>query len=256
MMEQKYWVRKQTGYTPLMIQAGGTIKLFDLTPNMIVENAGSPQGDWTPVRRGDKTGWVKTAFIEDYPENLKVDCVYVKDIQTPDPYDAQQYVRWKGFTQVNMCGEMSAVYLLNHYYAPYGTQITLSDFLLDWERKSPSFFARIFPALAKARGTGIADLQEMFSLWGIATKPLTGEYSPGMLSDLSNRAIISTRLNTTTGRLNGSGVGHWAAPIGAWDERQGYGTKDIYNSFPNREERYSYAELLASARQPYGIEIL
>ena len=238
------WITKPQGYTPLMETPTGRIKLLDLSYGAVLEDGGGqPMNGMTPVLYGNIRGWIKSEWLNEYVQNFDVDCVDVSDIQTPDSPVAQ-YITWKGVKQYNMCGEMAVCYLL---------QIKLSEFLKTWEIKQLSFYQRVF-GQGKARGTGAGELVEMFQPYNIYADLITSKfYSPDLLNLYAYIAIVGVKINTSTGRLNGSGVGHWVVVTGNTPERTGYGMVEVYNPFPNKIETYSYAEFLASARTPYRI---
>lgn len=246
----KLWINKSQGYTPLMQEAGGRIKLADLSYRMVVENMGANMGGFTPVKYMDKIGWVDSHYVEDYPETLPIGSVYLDDVATKDQYDAKQYVDYGGVKQVNFCGELCVCFLLG---------LPLSDFLETWKIKSPSLFTRIFGA-GRARGTGAGELVEMLETFGQSARQLSdkvdGYYSPHRLAGLKDKAIVSVNIDGQTGRLRGSGILHWIVIIDVWESGAGDGTVDLYNPFNNKIERYSYAEFLASARSPYGAVML
>jgi hypothetical protein len=243
-----------SGYTALRPAPGASgAKLCDIYPNTIIESTGETQEvngvifeRVTAYNSGKNfDGWVERAKIESYHENFPRDCVDVKAIQTPDIRDAEQYVLWKATKQVNMCGELSVCYLL---------KISLAQLLEKWEVTAPSFWKSVF-GQGRARGTGESDMIQMLNLFD--TKAVTlhdryKSYTPGLISNLVG-AIVAVKISTATGRLNGSGVGHWVVVTEVLNERVGYGLVYVYNPFPNRIEVYSYAEFLASARMPYGV---
>jgi hypothetical protein len=192
---------------------------------------------------------VESRYLEGYYETLPIGSVYVDDIATPDKYDAQQYITWNGIKQVNMCGELCVCFLLG---------LSLSEFLTVWKTKAPSLFTRIFGS-GRARGTGALELKEMLAVFAQDSRQLTDKtdrYTPHMLAEMKDASIVSVHIDSTTGRLNGGGVLHWVVPVRVWEERCGFGTVNIYNPYPNRLEKYSWAEFVASARSPYGVVML
>ncbi len=246
----KKWA-SYTGYTALLNENG--TKLRDLPPKSLMKATGD-----TKIANGillehviftdteDHEGWVEARKVETYNENFERDCVYVKDIQTHDLRDAEQYIIWKkesSLTQVNMCGELSICYLL---------KIKLSEMLEKWEQDEPSFWRKVFGS-GKARGTYAEELVKIFDLFGKQAETLAKykSYTPDLLNNLIG-AIVGVKISPRTGRLAGSGAGHWVVVTEVLNERAGYGLVYIYNPFPNRIEVYSYAEFLASAQKPYG----
>jgi hypothetical protein len=241
------WVIKQSGYAPIMESPVSRIKLADISLRYIVESLNEVDGEWEKIKWGNKIGWMKSIYLEEYKETLPKDSVYIKNIQTKDEFDAQQYIDWNGIKQVNMCGQLCVAYLLG---------LSLSEYLDVWQIKEPSLWKRIF-GQGRARGTGPSELIEMMNIFSVDGRLLSDKidiaYSPHMLHRLSNSVIVSVRINSLTGRLNGSGILHWVVVTDSLEERSGYGTVRIYNPYPNRIEEYSFTELLASARSPYGV---
>ena len=99
------------------------------------------------------------------------------------------------------------------------------------------------------------DLRIIYSCFGVnAVRIPLPKYQPEQLAALMRDydIISSVRMNKITGRLDKTGVLHWIVPVSIWLDRFGYGTIDIYNPFPNRVERYSWAEFVSSAGWVYG----
>lgn len=241
-----------SGYTTLMSAPGASgTKMCDINPNTLIESTEETQEvngvvfeRVTYNSSKNFEGWVERGKIESYHENFPRDCVDVKAIQTPDIRDAEQYVLWKATKQVNMCGEMSVCYLL---------KIPLVQLLEKWEATAPNFWKSVF-GQGMARGTGEDELVKMFGLFDTKAFALQGKYkryTPELLTNLIG-AVVGVKISPATGRLNGSGVGHWVVVTEVFSERIGYGLVYVYNPFPNRIEVYSYAEFLASARVPFG----
>lgn len=225
-------------------------KVLEIPPNSLVENSGK----YFIYR--NITGTIDQIRVEPYIENYPKNVVDVSDIETPDPNDAAQYVMWEKYKQTNMCGEMSVCYVLSQKEQ---RSVPLSEMLAMWKIKNIAFWKRVFSS-PKARGTYPAELVEMFSVYGYKAKELSkdknlfplGRYTPFHLSLVQN-PIVSVKIDGNTGRLRGQGVGHWVVVTNVELERTGYGFVEIYNSFPNRIEKYSYAEFIGSAgTYPYG----
>jgi len=233
-----------TRYTRLLSSPNG-VKIRDLNANVVVTATEEKDG-FTLIESASSFGYVKSADLEDYIENYPKNCVDIKDIQTPDLSDAEQYVLWDKFKQVNMCGELCVAYLL---------QISLADLLTKWKIKAPSFFVRVF-GTGRARGTGSGELSEMLKLFEVNSVQLSSvlkTYTPGGLALFADKSIVSVNIDAVTGALRGSGVLHWVVPLQVMQERAGMGMVGYYNPFSNRVEICSWREFLASARSPYGI---
>jgi len=259
METNKKWTNSPS-YTPLMQYPKKGLKILDLNPATVIESTGETSIStdgliWECVLYNtlNKTyvGWIESRLLDPYAENYARDCVDILDIQTPDPTDAEQYVLWDKYRQVNLCGELAVCYLLN---------IELSTLLKHWQVTQPSFFKRIF-GQGMARGTGDGELVEMFALFGGVAQRLTElvkVYTPYGLSRLLQEkgVIVGVKIDSKSGRLRGQGVGHWVVVTKVFPERVGYGMVEIYNPFPNRIETYSWQEFLASARSPFGAVIV
>ena len=255
----KKWTNSPAGYTPLMQYPKKGIKILDLNPATVLESTGEISTSidglvWECVLCNtlNKTyvGWIETRLLDPYVEGYAKDCVDIADIQTPEPTDAEQYVLWHKYKQVNLCGELAVCYLLN---------LPLSTMLKHWEVKQPSFFKRVF-GQGMARGTGDGELLEMFALFGGTATRLTtvlNGYTPHRLQMLAETfgVIAGCKIDSKSGRLRGQGVGHWVVVTKVIPERTNYGLVEIYNPFPNRVEVYSYNEFVASARSPFGAVI-
>lgn len=247
----KKYISKPYGYTPLLATPDlRGKKLCDLNPNATVtlpdiHLLGFELVEYAAENK-TMTGWVESKHLDIYRENLPRNCVDLTDIATPALNDAEQYVIWHERKQVNMCGEICVCYLLGH---------KLSALLELWEHKEPSLFKRIFGS-GMAGGTYNADLQTIFEMFGESAMLINDKthkyYTPQIVADLRG-AIVGVKISSVTGRLTGSGVGHWVVIVDIMQERFGYGMVTIYNPFSNRHEIYSYAEFLASARTPFGV---
>jgi len=246
------WVSKASGYSPIMSEpSSSSKKLIDLNPSTVVEIVGEIVNGFDNVKyiySDGKiyVGWMDARYLDPYIENYAKNCVDISDIATSNPNDAQQYVMWNGKTQYNMCGELCVCYILG---IP-----KLSTFLNDWKVKDPSTYNRIFGS-GVASGTSETDLVSMIEMYGYDSSTLSStykQYTPNLLTVSLTGSIVGTRINTSNGRLNGGGAGHWVVVTGNLQERCGYGSTRIYNPFPNRIEAYSYSEFRASANVPYG----
>lgn len=200
-------------------------------------------------------GFIYTGYLENYFESLPVDCVKIASA-TPNLSDAEQYAVIHGVTQTNLCGELCAAFLLG---------LSLEDVLAEWEQDALPVYRRVFDWFGskKARGTGVGELQSIFSAFNRSARPLadalrdpvlqTVRYTVSGLAELSGRVIVGVKINKYSGRLQPSGVLHWVVVTRVAPERTGYGWAYVYNPFPNRVEIYSWAEFTASAGVPIGV---
>lgn len=202
-------------------------------------------------------GWVYDGYLEAYTEEFQP---HVVSIQSPtiNPNDAAQYMVWHGKTQYNLCGELCVCYIA-------GDEI--EAMLSKWEAQAITIYQRVFGSGGMARGTNTAELDSMLSIYGYPTPstrldtglrdPLLGRpvVTPGrMAAMLSNhRAIVGVKISKSTGDLRTSGILHWVVVEDVAPDGINRGWVELYNPFPNRMQRYSWAEFVASMGAPYGI---
>lgn len=227
-------------------------KNYDIPQNNIVEYLGEPFFGWAAIEHNGKFGYIANSLVEPYVESLPKDCVDITD-QTPEKNDFDQYFMLNGIKQTNWCGPIAVAYILG---------IPLRELAAQWEVKEPSLWKRIKGA-GRFSGTTADDLIKMFSIFGANAKTLESatrdpwlnrsRYTPRILKTLSNtgRAIVSCKIDATTGRLKGS-VAHWAVLIDIELERSG-GIVTIMNPASNRFEQCTYDRFLEACPYPYGV---
>lgn len=232
-------------------------KWQDLPEKTVVEYYDAPFEGWCTVGYGGNVGYIANTLIEPYQENLPKDCVKI-DNQTPEINDFQQFFLFRGLKQLNACGQLSICYALG---------LNMSDFMDTWEITNPNLFKRIMTAAMRMSGTYKTDLRDMCRAYSLEVPYMEtvtldpwlkrSRYTPAKLQELSETGypIVGVKMDAVSGRLRGSGTGHWVLVTKVIPERNGYGLVEIYNPAPNRLEQYSYAEFLASANYPTGIWI-
>lgn len=232
-------------------------KYFDVPLNASLEvEAFNDYGDLAQVKYINAKGvsflgWMDKKYLEPFEHALPFDCVDMSDIQTPEGSDAAQYVIWDGVKQTNECGPISVAYILS---------LPLSAILSNWKTKGPKLYKRIF-GQGKATGTTAPDLIEIFALAGLQAVSIDltfKKYSPYLLKEYlkDNDVILSCNLDTASGRLRGSGVGHWVVLVEVVCDAQGFGWVIVMNPFNNRQELYSWQEWLGTSRNyPYGVSV-
>jgi len=199
------------------------------------------------------SGWMYAGLLETYASTLPENCVIFEN-QTTDPTDAEQYIHYNGGRQVNLCGQISVAYSMG---------ASLAVMLGMWKEKSPSVWQRIFGRTGKvAGGTGVPDLISMFAAFDVKAESLAEaikdkyldsiRYTVEGLQELVQNGAVIASVKIKSGRLCPSGVLHWVVVRGVYAERTGYGTIEIFNSYFNRVESYSWQEFIASAGIPYG----
>ena len=206
-------------------------------------------------------GWVYSGYLENYFEEFPADEVKIRNA-TPNPNDGAQYLVYRGNVQYNLCGEMCVVHCA-------GWDLDVESFLDAWSTKAIGIFQRIFVG-NKSRGTGLADLDSMLSIFEGYTIPALrlSQYfyddvakltliTPGKMADLLRpyKVIMSVRIDPRFGNLQSSGVLHWVVVHNVIPDGIGRGSVELYNPFPNRRQRYSWGEFVASAGMPYGIAV-
>ncbi len=206
-------------------------------------------------------GWVYSGYLENYFEEFPADTVRIRNA-TPNPHDGAQYLIYRNNIQYNLCGEMCVCHCA-------GWDLDVESFLDAWSTKAISVFQRIFLG-NKSRGTGLVDLDSMFSVFEGYTIPALrlGDYfyddvakltliTPGKMDSLlsSHKVIMSVRIETRFGNLRPSGVLHWVVVEHVVPDGIGRGSVEIYNPFPNRRQRYSWQEFMDSAGVPYGVAV-
>lgn len=201
-------------------------------------------------------GWVHTKYLEELQYEFPVVGVFGSS-QTPNPVDAAQYIIWKNNIQYNLCGEGCVAFIFGE---------TIETFLEKWEAKPISYFHRVFQG-GKAATTGIADLRDMVNVYGAESIPLRdlnydsisdgSLISPGILRDFVDKwcIIIGCKISSVTGELKSSGVPHWVVLDRVIPDGINNGIVEVYNPFPDRIQRYSWKEFLASIGTPYGLAI-
>ena len=201
-------------------------------------------------------GWVYAPLIEPYDLHDHQPVVSIPH-QTVNPQDAAQYMHWIGNVQFNLCGELCVCYLMG---------VSLDDLLLAWEPHSPSVFKRIFYG-GKSHGTGIADLDDMLTIFDMPTPslrladgladPVLGRalVTPARMEFLLQRyqAIVGVRIETHLGRLKPGGAYHWVVVNSVYPHGINSGAVEVYNPFTNLMEGYSWAEFTASMGSPQGL---
>lgn len=202
------------------------------------------------------TGWAYTKYLEELWYEFPAAGVFNWS-QTTSPVDAAQYIVWKNNVQYNLCGEGCVAYIFGE---------TIESFLEKWEAKPVGNFSRIFKG-GKATTTGIGDLRDMADVYGAETDSLRDLVydsiyrgiliSPNILKSLLDcwSIIIGCKISGVTGELRASGVPHWIVLTKVIPDGINNGMVEVYNPFPDRIQRYSWKEFLASIGTLYGIGI-
>ena len=228
-----------TWQRPLYKKSAGVERHFDIPQNAIVYAADQhiEQGRQLVDYKG-QAGWIETEYLEPYIEALPKDCVDMSGLQTSDEYDAQQYIVVGKKRVVNACGMISIAYL---------TGKPLLEVIETWKAEYPNHYRIIDNGNWL---TSSDDLITILSALGVeAEKIRLKRYTP---SRITGREIVAVIMNFV-GRLHTTGMRHWVVPVSVQPERQGYGTIDLFNPYPNRIERYSWNEFVTSAAIVSGV---
>lgn len=242
------------------------VKLLDVPSGAILEATGNLQNMliagkstvWAEVFFMGKVGWINEAFLEQYVEKFATFEVFTAN-PTPNPDDAEQYILVQGDAKHNLCGQFAVAFILGR---------DIDTLLKDWKEKSPDHYNTILEG-TKDKTTGSGDLELILKLYGYSrqaghildfkaglTDPVAGYLpSPGRLKKMLEKyaLIAGVKMDGVTGKLRGGGIGHWVvlnkvSPIGKNNGNGGW--VEIYNSFPNRREEYSYDEFTRSCGRP------
>jgi hypothetical protein len=264
-MKNIFYAIAQTG----LYKSPGTGRLLDILPGAWVELQLSDAGDpmqvtipfgglqstlWTQIAYNGNIGWVYDPKLEELIYLYGQDVVGIFH-PTPNRYDLKQYlVLDDGRTLYNGCGEFCVAYI---------TGTSIDEFFNNWKAKSPAWYQRIVPA---NRTTGIVDLDDMLKTYGHRVPSL--RWDAALYDPIVKRALVSpgrmrTLLETKqliagvkidhSGRLNGSGVGHWVVVEEIQPNGIQGGFVRLYNSAPNAIELYSWSEFTKSSPEVYGI---
>lgn len=228
---------------PMYKTASGTVKHFDLPLHAVVDTDGVAIGERVEVNYNGVYGWVEKDYLDQYHERLPKDCVDLKDIQTPAPNDAEQYIVVDGEKIVNACGMISVARVLGK---------PALDIFKTWERANPKHYRYVD---GQNWLTSAEDLKIILNSFNVVSESLKlSRLTNGKLAALQGKVIIGVGINRYTGRLQPSGIRHWVVVEDVFCERYG-GTIDIYNPFPNRVERYSWDEFVASVVNIGGVVV-
>lgn len=202
-------------------------------------------------------GWVNDGCLEEYNEKYP-DAVVPIPNPTPDPSDAQQYMMLEGITRFNLCGEFCVAFVIG---------ADIDSMLATWKKNSPASYNSIL-AGGRDNKTGEYDLKNMLGA-------VLGEYGFG--SDADQVISFKDRLTIPVGGpetiledlkrmlpthnlivglvINGAGelvdknnprveqIKHWVV----LDKITRNGNRvEIYNSFPNKREEYSFTQFYSS----------
>lgn len=246
----KYWTN---AVAPLRAQPDiKTAKILEIPPNALVECYEDHDG-FLHVEYKGKFGYVANTLAEPYWETLPKNCVEIPN-QVEGGFE--QYFMLDGVKQVNFCGELDICYALD---------VKLESFIETMKVQAPKLWKRL-KGSGRFSGTTDQDLIQMCAALGVEAEYLSvvtkdrwlnrSRYTPAILKKLTETGfpIVACKIDGVTGRLRGSGIGHWVLVTKVEPERTG-GLVYLYNSAPNRIEVYSWQEFVASANQPYGVFI-
>lgn len=210
----------------------------------IIESVGETVQDkngdeWTKIDKG----WVYALGLNEYVEESPT------IVRIPDPLKTighvEQYIVWEGSVKYNLCGEFCASYL---------GQDDIHWFLSKWRTASPQNYT---VAVINDRPTGISVVKTMLDVYKLeyvdALNLLTDKhlgffYSPERFLRIllqGYKLLCGVKIGND-GKLNTGTTGHWVVLEDVEPLRDGDGIITIYNPFPNRKQKYSYAEFIKS----------
>lgn len=266
MSEQAYAIKRARlrktpvdGATLTYISAGSVLRLTGRREmhRTALEQGGYADAPWAEVEYKDfwkrsYTGWTYAGWLETVSPAAPVapidEVVRIPDeLRTPDPNDAQQYLRIDGKDLHNLCPSFCAAFVGGD---------AIDVFLAKAAERSPANWAA---NVRQDSGLGISALEvllrdvygfemERFAE-GLRDDVVGTLVSPGKLREKldSGWLLIAGVKITNGGKLtNGGRIGHWVVVT----DVQPYGVRDgqvrIYNPFPNQMRTYTYGELIAS----------
>lgn len=241
------------GETLLKIPKWQICELLDVVTD--VQHSGM-KTTWLKIRYRGKIGYSYEGFFDDYnhppPENI----VDLQGIQTADPYDAQQYIIWDGQKKVNMCGEICVSHI---------TKFPLDEVLKDWTRKAPNIVSRIFGG-STDRGTGYHTLVKLLENMGRPNGQSLNAYFKDKLLGRTiftlprahealrhNEIIMGVKIGRD-GYVGTGSILHWVT----LESVEIFGKQAIcviFNPYMNREEIYSWSELIKSGANIDGVVV-
>lgn len=230
-----------TWQIPFYKNPTGEAKHRDIPLNTLLETEGDELNGRTLVTDGKVAGWVNSDLISPYVEQLPKNVVNLSGLQTVSPNDAEQFLTIDGVRVVNPCGQISLAYC-------YGLEI--AEVINRWKVGNPNHYRAVTRA---GWTTAVSDLETIAdTLPGTHDLLKLPRWNQGDVYELlkENHIIASVRINGNTGRMGGS-VWHWVVITDVFVERFNYGTVDVFNPFPNRIERYGWAEL--ALYRPVGL---
>lgn len=253
-----FWINH---FTPLYGSVVYKNKLLDLPQGSIVQKTLQTQDGYCEVifitRQKTWRGWVWSNHLEELYNEYDLEGVFSVYQQTPYPYDAAQYIIAYGGYLYNLCGEGCVSFI-------FGKDIISERFLADWKISPVSWFNRLIFG-GKSLTTGLSDLENMIATYGAETALLqTRLYDTASKSTLLSPARLKGILDEgfkvivgckiKQGRLSGSGIGHWIVVTKIVPDGVDNGWVECYNPYPDRRERYSWKEFVASVGSPpYGL---
>jgi len=187
---------------------------------------------------------------------LRVDVVDLSGLQTPDEYDAKQYIILDGRKKVNQCGEISCSYIMKK---------PLKEVLDGWERKEPSVVARIFKG-GSDRGTSSQTLIGLLSSFDYSSVSMSEYFKDELLGRpiitpkriwdalKSNKIIMGVKIGRD-GIIGHSGnINHWVV-LDAIDVYGSQAIVDVYNPYNNKFEIYSWDEIISNTAGIDGVVV-
>lgn len=241
-----------TGKKLLNIPKGSIVELISIVPNVRYSGLDTV---WLKVEYRDVVGYSYSGFFDKYENSLPQDIVDLSGLQTPDPFDAPQYVLLDGKKKYNMCGEICCSYVMG---------MSLKEVLDEWSRKSPNIVSRIFKGSID-RGTSAQTLVGLFDSFGLESETISSRFRDPLLkrtvftlqrayeSLKDNHIVLGVKIGRD-GIIGHGGIGHWVV-LTEIEQYGSQGVCTIMNPFSNSYEIYSWEDLVSANARIDGVII-
>ena len=226
-------------------------RILDVPKNAVFETLETTTHEGTQFERVDyrgNVGWLQVDYTDPYSNSNERDIVYLADIQTDDPNDAEQFVMWENTSGkmircLNQCGEICVSRILNR---------SLSDVLTDWRDSGAWHYSHVFQGSEKDRGTDEAGLQSVLGISGAVSleEYFDGIYTPYRFAEAlrDNYIIYGVSINSASGDLvTNKDVAHWVL-IEEMVVNGTNGLVTLFNPFDNEMQQESWRFLQLSAQ--------
>lgn len=227
----------------LNIPKGSVVNLLEIVPDVEYFKLNTL---WLEVEYRGFQGFSYAGFFDKYENRLLQNVVDLSGLQTPDEYDAKQYVLIDGKKKYNMCGEISCAYIMG---------MGLKEILNGWSREKPNTVSRIFKGSVD-RGTSAQTLVGLLDSFGVKSKTISSCFRDPLLkrtiftlqrafeSLKDNHIILGVKIGRD-GLIGHGNIGHWIVltEIEMYGEQ---GVCTVFNPYDNCYEIYSWEDLVSA----------